>query len=589
MILSESQAKKVIESPRSKTALEDSLLYESRLRVFTQSMTLDELNQETGWAYFKKEIVDSLTKKKADRISNFINFPLSVVDISDNVLTETTKVFDSKNSFVSVSATDDIRNQFTDEVIESLNIFDWIKKNGTDVLNNQPNSVVVVDYDSEGNPFLIYVSTERIVDFQLSSKCGELDYFAFIHSVHQLNETDSITYYAVYDSYTYWVFSALNGDKTKLDLVSQLENYSGQCPARMFMSDSLNGGYNRRVPLSTSMSKLSEWQRFNVFKSYADHYYPFPVIERVEENCSVEGCQGGHILTGHRDYEDDGIKYNTPIFTDCPSCSSKKDSLGPGLVVQLKSRSQKDDPDYSGDFKMITPDVSSLEYIAKKLESLEANIIYNSAGYNELLNKEAVNSQQVQGSFESKTNVLIRIKNNFDTLHKWIVEQIMLGSFGDLANVSVNVNYGTEFYIYTEAEIQAVFDTAKKSNLPESEIAEIYLQIVETKYKGNPDKILRAITLFNLDPLPFDSWIDTQSKYNSGIISDEQFEIKANFTNLVARFERENATVTKFGSLLDFDIRIIEIQKIIKTYLNGRQERNQERNQEGQEGSGNGS
>ena len=581
MILSKSQAEKVVKSPTNRQALNDAKLYESRLRVFTQSMTLDELRLEDGWNYFLKEMRDTLTDKKADRISDFISYPLSIVDISDNILTEGGKVFDSKNAFMDVSSDNDIRNEYIQSVLGKMGLFPWIRSHGMDVLNNQANSCVVVDFD-DGEPYLIYVELNRLIDFGLRNKVGELEYIAFLHSTEEVGE-DKYYYYSVYDDTTYWVFMGKNGDTSKLELVSSRPNLSGRCPGRMFLSESLTGGFNRRIPISTSLSKMSEWQRFDVFKTYADYYYPFPVIEKVKENCSADGCVDGKILIGETSYDEDGVKFTKPLYDDCAVCKGRSDIIGPGLIIELQPRAMKEDPDYSGDFKMITPDVTSLKYIKDKLQELTDNIIYNSVGYNELLNSEAVNESQIQGSLESKTNVLLRLKINFDILHKWIINQIVLGTYGDITDVSINVNYGTEFYVYTEAEIQAVFDNAKKSQLPLSEVSEVYLQLIDTKYKGNPDKILRALMLYNIDPLPFDDWDKVKQKYDSGMLTDEKFELKANFTNLVARFERENAPITKFGIKLDFDKRIDKILETIKTYLNGKAEREIEQTSIGEE------
>ena len=567
MILSKEQAQSVIESPRKRTSLLGSRDYESRLRVFTQSMTLDELRLESGWDYFQRELRDTLTDKKLGRVNDFVNYPLSIVDISDNIQTESAKVFDSKNAFFNISAENEVRDAYLQDTIADIGLFPWIRSHGMDVLNNQANSCVVVDFDEVGSPYLVYVPLERLVDYGLRDKYGTLEYICYKHSV-----VGDYTFYSVYDDARYWVFKAKNNDVTNLELVSENENVSGRCPGRLFISESLSGGFDRRIPISTSLGKMSEWQRFDVFKSYADHYYPFPVIEKVRENCSIDGCVDGQINIGTREYEQDGTKFSKPLFEDCPVCSKKSEIMGPGLVIELQPRSMKDDPDYSGDFKMITPDVSSLKYIKDKLQELTDGIIYNAVGYNELLNSEAVNESQIQGSLESKTNVLLRLKVNFDILHKWILEQIVLGTYGEMNDVSINVNYGTEFYVYTESEIQAVYDNAKKSKLPISEVSEVYLQLIETKYKGNSDKIMRALMLYNIDPLPFDDWEYVKQKFDSGVLTEELFELKANFTNLVARFERENAPITKFGLALPFDKRIDAILKTIKLYLNGRRE-----------------
>lgn len=565
MILSSDQAKSVLESPRQKSELERSVLYESRLRIFTDSKTLDQLHHEDGWNFFKEEVRTTLGGIRGDRAMDFCSFPLNVCDISDNVLTEVTKVFDAKNSFVSVISSNDVQDDYINSVVGGLDIFSWVKANGMKVLNNEPNSIVVVDFDQKGEPYLIYINHERLVDFGLKDKNGELDYVVFKHS-----EDGDDVLYAVYDDATYWVWRAVDGEMDKLVLESSKKNNAKRCPARMFMSETLNGGFDRRIPISTSLSRMSEWQRFQIYKNYADHYYPFPVIERMEEKCGNSQCDSGQILVGEREVQVDGVKFKRAVYDECPVCKGREDVIGPGLVVELEARGSKEDPDYSGNFKMITPDVSSLVYIGTKLSLIQDAIIWNSVGYNELLNTEAVNETQVQGSFESKTNVFLRLKLNFDTLHKWIIEQTILGVYGSMQDVSVNVNYGTEFYIYTETQIQEVFDSAKKSILPLAEITEIYKQLIETKYKGNPDKILRANMLFQLEPLPFDAWETAKLKFDAMVLDPLDFEFKSNFTNLVARFERENAPITKFGMNLPMDIRINNINKTIKTYLNGK-------------------
>ena len=143
MILSKQQAQNVVESPTKKIELLNSLDYESRLRVFTTSLTENALTGETGWDYFITELRTALSVSKVAHIMDYATYPLSVVDISDNVLTEMAKVFDSKNAFFNISAKNDVRDAYLQSTIGDLGLFTWIRDVGLRVLLNEPNGIVV--------------------------------------------------------------------------------------------------------------------------------------------------------------------------------------------------------------------------------------------------------------------------------------------------------------------------------------------------------------------------------------------------------------------------------------------------------------
>lgn len=112
------------------------------------------------------------------------------------------------------------------------------------------------------------------------------------------------------------------------------EHKLGECPARMFISDevSCNDPFNKRIPLTSVLSKLEEWQIFDIYQFYVNHYGPFPIIERAEENCSI-GCVSGFIPKTEEYFEDD-VRRSRTIFNKCPACADDP-LIGPGTVVTI--------------------------------------------------------------------------------------------------------------------------------------------------------------------------------------------------------------------------------------------------------------
>ena len=107
MILSETQARNLIQAPRNKVYIDSVKEQESTLRVFTEEMSLKELQDEWYW----RRMLETMSKridKKFPRVSEFFRFPLPVVSITDSILNDFYKVFEGKNRFFAVNSPDDI-------------------------------------------------------------------------------------------------------------------------------------------------------------------------------------------------------------------------------------------------------------------------------------------------------------------------------------------------------------------------------------------------------------------------------------------------------------------------------------------------
>ena len=55
--------------------------------------------------------------------------------------------------------------------------------------------------------------------------------------------------------------------------------------------------------------------------------------------------------------------------------------------------------------------------------------------------------------------------------------------------------------------------------------------------------------------------------HQQGLIDDDSAKIKLNFSNLIARFERENTNIVDFGAGTEFYEKINTITETLKTYV----------------------
>lgn len=564
MVLSDEKAREILKSPRHKNEIESAKEVESQLRVFTEEMSKPELESEQYWRELKT-IMKARSDKKFDRVMMFSRFPLPVVQICDSILNDYFKVFEGKNRFFNVEGDRNIDR--LNDWISDNKVAKWIEKNAIPVFKNKPLSFVVVDRDQEGNAYLILVDSKRLIDAEIKDESGNLEYIAFVHSVKVENNVN-VTNYSIYDDEHYFVFSKPDNQDT-FKLITKQPHGIGYCPAKTFIKSQSNtkNKFKRRVAFSSSLSKLEDWTIFDIFRNYVDHYAPFPVTEAPKKTCPNSDCQDGKV--SNEIIVNASTGETSTVWETCSACGGEDGGqhIYPGTHIGIKVQSDKSLNDGSGVFKMIFPDVDKLKYVPEKLDDIEMEIRLKTVGINNVLGDEAVNEMQVKGSFASMESILLRTKGELDDLYCWIVETVARLYYKNIW-VQTEANFGTEFYLISEDDLQKRFDNAKKIGLPMEELLMIYTQLIETKYKGNGAKIDRQKMLLQLDPLPLYSTTDAFNLKEKGLIDDFDLLLKINFLNFITKFEAENAPITSFGFNLEPYQRIEKIKQTLNNYTN---------------------
>lgn len=567
MILNETMAVDVLKNPKHKKEIQSIKEQESQLRVFTEEMSKDELTGESYWTNLMA-IMKARSDKKFNRVIEFARFPLPVVQMSDSILNDFFKMFDGKNRYFDVEADRDI--QRLEDWIHTSKPVHWIENKARQVFKNKPNSFVVVDQDEIGNPYLVFVDSSRLVDAKFKDERGHLEYIAFIHSQkqHETKANVITTLFSVYDDTTFYVYSK-DSDVDNYVQVSANPHGVGYCPARSFISSPSNSKnpFKRRVAFSSALSKMEDWTIFDVFRNYVDHYAPFPVTEAPQRKCPNAECQNGkvseEIVTDVREGT------TKMVWSDCQACGGADHGqhIYPGTHIGIKVQSDKSLNDGSGVFKMIFPDIDKFKYVPEKLDDIEVEVRLKTVGINNLMDNDAYNEMQVKGSFASMESILLRSKMEMDILYKWVVQTVGRLVYREL-NVNVEANFGTEFYLVSEEDLQKRYKEAKEIGLPMEELLMIYEQLIETKYKGNPMKIERQKMILQLDPMPLYSIKEAIEMKAQNLIDDFDLSMKFNFLNFITKFEHENAPITQFGLNLEPWQRIEAIKQTLIIYNN---------------------
>lgn len=560
MSLSLNQALKAAKNPPNQTEVKRGKDYQSELRILTEAYSRDTIQHQHAWLQLKTYLSNILSTEKYNAIIKYFLFPLDIVNISNDIMTDIYTVFSGRNAAFDVQYPNDRFKEIAEQVLSELNLRQWIEEKGKKVLKSAPNAVTVVDLDKMGNPILVLVPNEKLMGYEFNTD-GSFEYIVFCHSEGKDENGNAWKKIGVYDSEYYRVVLEQSGNYSML--VENPHNL-GYCPAKFFYDKpKINKReFNRSVPLTNAMGAMVKWQLFELFTYFADHYGTFPIVEYALSQCDDEKCEDGIIAPQPNLGTDNEILSWTQPKA-CPTCA-KNNLIGPGTAVGVEVSEDADVQDTRGVLNFVSVDINGLEFLKTKQEDREGFIKTNTVGYNNTMTKEAVNEQQVRALVESRRKPLLEVKEHLNELYKWIVKT----TFKLLYEVDVNVSadFGTEFFIMTEKDILLLIQEAKKSGVQSSEIAELNHLLIATKYKNNPYKAQYMRIAADLEPSPFDTREEVEKKAAAGMISREDYYIKLNFTDLIGKFERENGSIVAFGAELPYEEKINRIKNTLIFY-----------------------
>ena len=564
MALERNQVQELLEKKPKKSLLERASDHESRLKLHSETSLLKP-NGSVAYSDLMGWVQSYLTKDKFRRFNQLLRTPFVSLEITQDIYTELARIFDGQNPFYNYEFKNpDLSQDFQEYLNTVIKDKSFFRTKGFDALKYAINSVLVVDLpqEQEGSrpaPFYYFIDVSTVIDVKTDSN-GTIQSIIFKKNKHQI---------CVYDSESYRVFN-VEGNIIVGEAVVDSAHDLGYCPASFFWDKDLKEGNNieKKSPLTDVLGRLDKYLVEDTFKEYADLYSTFPIITSYEEICSFKDCDGGFV--SEKFYEMIGEeRVENSRQTKCPECSGR-DELGPGSIFEVPAPQTRDDVDLgSNSVNIVSPDTKSLEYIRAKLIEYASIIKSTVIGTDtKIINDQAINEIQVMGTFESRRNVLINVKESFEKIQKFGNDTIARLRYGSEQFLSSVVFYGDEFYLKSIDQLMGEYEKAKLNGEPDEEIDLIYRQIIMSKYKGNDDRIQRSWILLNLNPEPHKTVEQSRELKQDGSLSQVDFVIKSRFNNFVMRFEREQSNILDFGRELTFEDKISKIYEEFEKYAN---------------------
>lgn len=542
------QIKQILQKPTKRQTIQKAVNMQRRLRFHTETnIAISDINQPT--TIFLDWVKHLLPKDKFNIFLQLFKFPLPTPAVVEDVYRELERVFYSRNSSSSYQFTDsELAEDWALYRKSNLNEPEVWKTMGWKRMQVSPNSILVIDLPqvqttSRPEPYFYWLEIDAVVDYQLSKQDENLfEWLVFNQPEHRI---------AVFDDTSIRVYQ-LNEKNEIQSLVSEAQHDLGYCPARFFWSTQLNEKNKdlKKNPITKELSNLDWYLFFALSKQHLDLYAPYPIYSAYEADCNFENsetgdyCDGGFLRNAKGEYK----ILNDGTVEKCPCCSEKR-IAGPGSFLEVPIPNQTEGvADMRNPVQITTIDKDSLDYNVNECARLKNEIVISVVGSGGTVSeKEAINETQVTANFESKTSVLNALKTNFELAQKFVEDTVCKLRYGG-AFISSSVSWGTEFYVFTVAELYSKYKQAKENGASNSELDAISQQILEVEYRNNPLVLQRMLILKQLEPYPHKTLDEVLKLYEKKLIDENLVKLKINFSTLVEKFERENINIIEFAS-----------------------------------------
>ena len=560
MALLREQIKEILRKPEKTGIIRKAIKHQVRLRFHTESY-IDPMDISMPFTEFADWVQKLIPKDKYRIFLSLFKFPTQNIELTGKIYGELERVFDGRNSAVTFQFLDptlsDDWEAYRHDVLKEPEI--WRSK-GWDALRTAINCVMIIDLPTEQQgerpePYFYFLGIESVIDFK--AKGEALEWIVFRQPEKRI---------AAFDDTFMRVFQ-LNEKGEIEELITEVQHGLGYCPAKFFWTTPLSQEQPdiKKSPLSPQLGNLDWLLFFRVSKRHLDLYAPYPIYSAYAADCNFRNNETG-------DYCDGGflrnIKGEYKIFRDgtverCPVCSEKR-IAGVGSFIEVPIP-KGDRPDLRDPVTITTIDRNSLDYNTEEEKRLADEIYSKVTGTGgEVQQKESINEMQVTANFEDKKNVLLSLKTNFEKAQTFVDETICRLRYGE-SYLSSNINWGTEFYLYSTEDLQTIYNEAKKSGASEARLDMIADQIIATENRNNPLQMQRMFLLKQLEPYRHLTLSELQGLANRQLIDPIMMLIKINFATFVDRFERENINILEFGSALPLNRKIDIInQKFIE-------------------------
>ena len=487
----------------------------------------------------------------------FLGNSIPSLEVCKTIFTNLFKVFDSQNQNAQYNFTNASYKQDAEQFLKKFEKF-W-QNEYWEAVKAQFNSLIVVDLPidqktNDPDPYLYILDISRVVGIT-PDKDLNIDEIVFTENVEIEVEGKKVekVYYYYYTKEFYSKWEKAPETNVYINIFTIPHNLK-ENPCFFLWPSTLNQtSWILREGILVPIFDDLKWYNIKYVESRkADMLYLNPIMQRIRSSCGYDSSLGNHVKDSNQSIkcsngwlvdEENRLIINNGNRVLCPVCGKgKHGGGGAGNIIEIDINEKPEDVDVSKPLaSFITPPIEGTIEQFNRLPILKDSIIESACGTESAETREAINEKQVKYNTESKEDVLKRAASYVSYAVTNAYRRLLTLRYRERF-ISCSYFQGSEFYTKT---IKDLIDLRAKAHNPIIK-AQIDEQVIEVKYRNNPEKMSKEKLLYKL--LPYSSLTDAEFLTQIGIrINDEKtINLRLQFTDAVLLFE------SKYGSIYEY-------------------------------------
>jgi hypothetical protein len=477
------------------------------------------------------------------------NVARSTKDLMGYIFKPLSKVFTATGSNIEIESENttvkDAMNVYLQKLPEGISLKKWMQTYWLDPYSTDPNGVILVESNADGQAYPTYKSINVIHDYE--HKWGKFEYLILDAGKMQVNDKE-VKLFRVYDD----VRDALYYVKDDTLVVIEEEIYLntiGQVPAVLVSDiiDKKTGG--RRSFIHPITELLKEYMRDSSVHSIYKFLHGFPIFWSYRMKCTT--CEGDGMIH-NESYVMDAQGEQGKKKVVCPTCNGKRLKVtsdvsdGISLPIPQNEQDPKLAPNIAG---YIQPDLATWKVQNDEMREMKRDMHFSVYG----THVEDEKSNTATGRYIDAQPVNDVLRDVSDTAEK--IESDIINFIGKLMYkdqfTSGKSTYGKRFMVETPDVLWEKYIEAKNLKAPISALDHLYKQFLSGEYYGDTRMMEQKMKEFFLEPFPHYSIADLK-----GAASPMQLQRKILFSDWIN---------TGIDLNKDFDVLLAEFNKYVNT------------------------
>ena len=535
-------SKEFIEKNKGADDLHLAYRQQRQISYFTQSSIQEEITLEylEQWAnrnykgtdYFLTWIKQIFKTRNFLAFYKYLRYPLpSAKLINDEIKPQLKRVYFADDSYfrylvrgTEVETPKLLKNETFEDILFNAILFNY-------------NDIIIHDLEDINSPYRELLSIKDVVSIE--SEQGQIKKIAYAAEIHVNNED---VYGIVYmDSERYMFY-----DKDLKNILVDETHDLGRCPAVWVSNEAFSSDSDivRKSMFSYNREELEEYVFLKTLLKMTEPNGAIPITVKLKTDAKSKAGSDISGIDKSMPMAANLLMSQKAEFGKEVQGESSSNGLQAGTVVNVpivKDNNGNVNTDIIQNFaKFFYIPTDILEYLNKRIVQIERSIIMNVLGdYMEMNDEIAKNEFQVSKSFTNKQDKLRHLAMNMTWTRKQSDYNMLALAYGK-QNVSVDLFYGSDFYLDNETELYNMF--AKAPN--QIERRNLLQRIGKTKYRFNKERADREWLLNTL--LPFVSDKDFEKAVELQLVNDTIKKLQLQFNYWISMFE------ARYGDILIF-------------------------------------